>query len=146
MGRSTAEGPRQAARPKGTTGRSRQAARAAADAADRAPLTTEQVREIERRLKDLDDPTRYFLVSDFGAGFKLYYEISDGVYVMNELTKATLFKTREAALAVRSTLGPGIKLVRCRTTVTRGRRVPVVEPRHHGLKKTGESRSRRTRG
>ncbi len=38
---------------------------------DPGPLTREQVRSIERSLRDFDDPTRYFLVSDFGAGFKL---------------------------------------------------------------------------
>ena len=113
---------------------------------DLGPLTREQLRSIKRSLRDLDDPTRYFLVSDFGAGFKLYYEISDGVYVMNEPARATLFKTRAAAQPVRATLGRGIKLVRCMTKMKSGKRVPVVTPGKARPTERGGTRSRRTRG
>jgi hypothetical protein len=113
---------------------------------DLGPLTREQLRSIERSLRDLDDPTRYFLVSDFGAGFKLYYEISDGVYVMNEPARATLFKTRATAQAVRATLGRGIKLVRCLTKMKGGKRVPLVTQGKARPTKRGGTRSRRTRG
>jgi len=146
MRRSTARNSRRTVRRKGTTTRGGRPLGPTNGDADLEPLTREQLREIERRLRDLDDPTRYFLVSDFGAGFKLYYEISDGVYVMNELSKATLFKTREAALAVKATLGPGIKLVRCTTTIKGGKRMPIVTPSNDVQRERGESRSRRTRG
>jgi hypothetical protein len=113
---------------------------------DIEPLTKAQVREIERRIRDLDDPIRYLLVSDLGPRFKLYYEISDGVYVMNEPTQATLFKTRAAAVAVKTTLGPGIKIVRCRTRMRGGKRVPVLPQRAQPSKgRRSAARSRRAK-
>ena len=113
--------------------------------ADAEPLTKAQVREIERRMRDLDDPTRYLLVSDLGPRFKLYYEVSDGVYVMNEPAQGTLFKRRAAAVAVKATLGPGIKLVRCKTRMRGGKRVPVLPQRARSLKGRRAGRSRRTK-
>ena len=106
--------------------------RRAPDAADESDddvggLTKAQVREIERIRRDLDDPIRYLLVSDFGARFKLYYDASDGVYVMNNPAHATLFKRREAALAVRATLGDRIKIIRCKTKLKGGKRVPALK-------------------
>ncbi len=90
------------------------------------PLSPADVRELKRRLKDARDPTRYLLVSEFGPKFKLYYNVSDDVYVMNEPKGATLFKRRETALAVKRFLGPRIKLVRCTSRREKGELVPVL--------------------
>ena len=113
---------------------------------DLGELTKAQLRKIERTARDLDDPTRYFLVSDFGPRFKLYYDLSNDVYGMNSPDRATLFKRRAAALAVRGTLGKRIKLVRCKTHVRNGKRVPVLTGRKVNGRGRGESQSRRTRG
>ena len=109
---------------------SRAAGRGSVEDEDMAPLSAAEVRELRRRLEDARDPTRYLLVSEFGPKFKLYYNVSDDVYAMNEPKGATLFKRRETALAVKSFLGPRIKLVRCTTRREKGERVPVLpDPR-----------------
>ena len=105
---------------------SRAAGRGSVEDEDIEPLSPAEVRELTRRLEDARDPTRYLLVSEFGPTFKLYYNVSDDVYAMNEPKGATLFKRREAALAVKSFLGPRIKLVRCTTRREKGERVPVL--------------------
>ena len=46
--------------------------RPAPTVADDEPLTRAQMRELDRRMKDLDDRTRYLLVSVFGPRFVLY--------------------------------------------------------------------------
>jgi hypothetical protein len=112
---------------------------------DVAELTKAQVREIERRIRDLDDPIRYLLVSDFGPRFKLYYEASDGVFVMNRPADATLFKRREVALAVKATLRDGIKLIRGRTVIRGGKRVPLLPKRMTRHTRVAQRRSRLTR-
>jgi hypothetical protein len=89
---------------------------------------------LKRRVKDYEDPTRYLLVSSFGPGFELYYSVSDDVYVMNEPKDATLFKRREAALAVLDTLGPGNKIIKCATRRVKGVRVPVLGKRSKRFK------------
>jgi hypothetical protein len=94
---------------------------------DEEPLSRAQVRELRRRAADLDDPTRYLLVSRFGRRFELYYNVSDDVYAMNNPRGATLFKRRKAALAVKDLLGPGIQVIRCTTRREKGTRVPVFK-------------------
>ncbi len=47
-------------------------------------LTPAQIRELRRRVADLDDVTRYLLVSQMAPRFALYYNVSDDVYVMND--------------------------------------------------------------
>jgi hypothetical protein len=95
----------------------KRARRAQADidaAADVSPLTRAQIRELDRRIKDSEDRTRYLLVSVFGPKFALYYNVSEDSYGMNDARYATLFKRRAAAQAVKAQLGPGVQLVRCR--------------------------------
>jgi hypothetical protein len=129
------------------TAHRRRKAAAYADAdPDLEPLTKAHVRELERRFRDFDDPIRYLLVSDLGPRFKLYYEVSDGVYVMNDPSKGTLFKTRAAAVAVKATLGPGNKVVRCDTRIRDGKRVPVLRGRAgppNGRRVAGSRRTKR---
>jgi hypothetical protein len=99
------------------------------DKPDDWPLTPAQIREIDRRVADLDNPVRYLLVSRIGTRFAFYYNISDDLYAMNDPGGATLFKRRKAAESVKRTLGRGgrgIQLVECRTTQRNGARVPVL--------------------
>lgn len=89
-------------------------------------LTPAQVRELRRRVADLDNPTRYLLVSEMGRRFALYYNATEDVYVMNDPRGGTLFKRRNAALAVRALLGPRIRVIRCNSRRLNGVRVPVL--------------------
>lgn len=90
---------------------------------DDPPLTRAQMQELDRRVKDLHDRTRYLLVSAFSPRFTLYYNVSEDTYGMNEPVHATLFKRRAAALAVKRLLGRGVEIARCRLD-RRGRLVP----------------------
>ncbi len=89
-------------------------------------LTPAQVRELRRRMADLDDATRYILVSPMGPRLALYYNVSEDVYVMNDPTGATLFKRRNAAVAIKKLLGGWIRVVRCASKRDSGVRVPVL--------------------
>lgn len=77
-------------------------------------LTRAQARELERRVEELHDPTRYLLRSALTSGIVLYYNLSEDTYGWNDPTNATLFKRRDSATAVQSLLGEGVRVVRCR--------------------------------
>lgn len=114
------------------------------------PLTRTQIRELDRRLKDSMDPTRYLLVSAFTKRHALYYNLSDDVYAMNDPARGTLFKRRQAAVAVQALLHGRVEVVRCRVTA-RGRlilkSVGRVRPMWPRLRKRGTNqRSKRSRG
>ena len=96
---------------------------------DDEALTPAQIRELKRRVADLDDPTRYLLVSRLGPRFALYYNVSDDVYAMNDPRGGTLFKRRDAAVAVKRMLGQQIQIVRCMSRREKGIRVPVLSDR-----------------
>jgi hypothetical protein len=94
-------------------------------------LSKAQIREIERRVRDMDDPRRFVLASELLPSFVLYYDVSDNVYVMNDLSAATVFKKRKAAVAVKALLGKRVRIVEClklksgklkRVTPVRGRK------------------------
>ena len=68
---------------------------------DVAPLTRAQMRELDRRIKDSNDRTRYLLVSVMTPRFLLYYNVSEDSYGHNDPRYGTLFKRRHAAEAVR---------------------------------------------
>ena len=94
-------------------------------------LSKAQIREIERRVRDLDDPKRFVLASELLPSFVLYYDVSNNVYVMNDLSAATVFKKRKAAVAIKALLGKGVRIVEClklksgklkRVTPVRGRK------------------------
>ena len=96
-------------------------------------LTPAQIEELRRRLADSDDVTRYLLVSRMTPRFALYYNVSDDVYVMNDARGATLFKRREAALAVKRLLSSSnVEIVRCKSKRISGVRVPVLGPTRPG--------------
>ncbi len=83
-------------------------------------------------MADLDDATRYLLVSQMGPRFALYYNVSDDVYVMNDPRGATLFKRRKAALALKALLGGSIRLLRCESKRVNGVQVPVLGAMRRG--------------
>lgn len=89
-------------------------------------LTPAQSRELRRRVADLDDTTRYILVSQMGPRFALYYNVSEDVYAMNDPNGATLFKRRTAAVAIKKLLGGSIRVVECASRRDKGVRVPVL--------------------
>src|SRR6266852_3899572 len=89
-------------------------------------LTPAQIRELRRRMADLDDVTRYLLVSQMGPRVALYYNVSDDVYAMNDPRGATLFKRLKAALAVKALLGGSIRILRCKSRRVNGVRVPML--------------------
>lgn len=93
-------------------------------------LSKAQIRELERRVRDMDDPRRFVLASELLPSFVLYYDVSDNVYV-NDLSAATVFKKRKAAVAIKALLGKGVRIVEClklksgklkRVTPVRGRK------------------------
>ena len=65
------------------------------------PLTKTEIKEIERRSKDLRDPTRYMIVTRLlkSAKWTLYYNLTDDVWAMDQ-EGGTLFKRRKIANAV----------------------------------------------
>lgn len=93
-------------------------------------FTPAQVREIQRRAADLRDPTRFLLVSEMGPRVALYYNVTDDVYVMNDPKGGTLFKRRNAALAVKALLATSVRILRCHSKRINRIRVPVVTSRN----------------
>lgn len=83
-------------------------------------------------MADLADATRYLLVSQMGPRFALYYNVSDDVYVMNDPRRATLFKRRKAALAVKALVGGSIRILRCKSKRVNGVQVPVLGTTRRG--------------
>ncbi len=86
---------------------------------DEPPLSREWEREIARRVRDLDDPLRYMLVSEFSRRFILYYDVTSDTFAMNNPAQGTLFKRRQAAESVKKLLGRGVTVVKF--TVTGGK-------------------------
>jgi len=95
---------------------------------DVAPLTRAQIRELDRRVKDSRDRTRYLLVSALTRRFVLYYNVSEDCYGQNDPRYATLFKRRAAAEAVGQQLGDRVQVVRCRVN-NRGQLVLASLPK-----------------
>jgi hypothetical protein len=107
-------------------------------------LSPEWIEEIERRVRDSDDPVRYMLVSEFSRSFILYYNVSDDMFSMNAPDKGTLFKRRKAAENVSSLLGRGVHIVKFTTRGGRLKRLSPFKGPAWARKKPG-SRSRRQR-
>jgi hypothetical protein len=97
-------------------------ARRTRDADDLPPLTAAERRELARRIRDADDPRRYLLVSATLPWFSLYYEIQEDAWLIDDPARATLFKRRAAALALRDLMKPGVFVVPC-TADARGKLV-----------------------
>ena len=82
-------------------------------------LTAAQRRELDRRVKDAKDRSRYLLVSQISDRFALYYNVSEDAYVANDPTYATLFKREATARVVQRLLGSNVRIVRCRVNNSR---------------------------
>jgi len=70
------------------------------------PLTKAQVRELEHRVKQIEDPRRWVVHSPLPGGIKsrgFYYLVDLHGYTM-DAKEATLFKKREIAVAVGAAL------------------------------------------
>ena len=81
---------------------------------DPGPLSKSQLREIQRRIRDVENRSRYLLVSAFTRRVVLYYDVSNDTFAMTEPTLGTLFKRRAAAIAIQRLLRTGVQVVRCR--------------------------------
>ncbi len=77
------------------------------------PLTPAQRRALARHVKDVEDRTRYLLVSATLPGISLYYMVQDDSWSFDDPTAATLFKRRPAAKAIQALLRPGVYVVPC---------------------------------
>jgi hypothetical protein len=89
---------------------------------DDPPLTAAQRRALARHVKDMEDRTRYLLVSATLPGISLYYMVQDDSWSFDDPTTATLFKRRASARAIQALLRPGVFVVPCRVD-DRGRLV-----------------------
>jgi hypothetical protein len=56
--------------------------------------------ELNRRRREMMDPTRYVVVSPFFPQHNMFYRVEDGSFILNEITSDVLFKNRADALAV----------------------------------------------
>jgi hypothetical protein len=104
-------------------------------------LTASQIRELNRRIADLDNRTRYLLVSPFTRRFVLYYDVSRDVWAANDPAGGTLFKRRAAAAAIKALLRDSVRIVRCRVDA-RDRLIRTSMPTLRGVLTT--ARPRRT--
>ncbi|MGB7905458.1 MAG: hypothetical protein WCF43_12235 [Steroidobacteraceae bacterium] len=80
---------------------------------DDPPLTPAQRRALDRHVKDMEDRTRYLLVSATLPGISLYYLVNEDSWAFDDPTTATLFKRRASAKAIQSLLRPGVFVVPC---------------------------------
>ena len=94
-------------------------------------LTPAQIRELRRRVADLDDDARYLLVSEMAPRFAPYYDVANDVYVLNDPRRATLFKRRKAAVAVKALLGGSVRIVHCKSKRVKGVRIPILGTTRH---------------
>lgn len=94
------------------------------------PISQEWIREINRRVRDSQDPIRYMIASEIGRRFVLYYNVSTDTFAMNKPENGTLFKRRELAERVKQLLGKHYAIVKFTT-------------RNGGLKRLPPSRQRR---
>jgi hypothetical protein len=67
---------------------------------DYPPLSKQEIALLKKLCADLDDPTRYVIVSPFSRRFCLYYVPCDDVFAMNDLRENSLFKLRSHAEAI----------------------------------------------
>jgi hypothetical protein len=102
----------------------------------RDALSPAWIREINRRVRDSENPVRYMLTSEFGRRFILYYNVSCDVFVMNDPSGGTLFKRREIAENVGKLLGRRILIVKF---TTKGRKLKRLSP-YRGFGQRGRKR------
>lgn len=86
------------------------------DSAESPPLSRPQIRELNRRVRDSMDRTRYLLATALTLRHALFYNVSDDVFAMDDPTRGTLFKRRETAMAVKTLLKGRAQILQCRVT------------------------------
>jgi hypothetical protein len=91
-------------------------------------LSKSQLRELDRRLRDYRNPTRYLLATVFTPKFVLYYNVSNDTFGMTNPDLGTLFKRRAAAIAIRRLLRPDVQIIECRAD-RQGRVIKSSVPR-----------------
>jgi hypothetical protein len=111
---------------------------------DDPQLSPEWIRELKRRVRDSRDPVRYMLVSEFTRKFILYYDVSTDTFAMNNPSRGTLFKRKEATESVKEHLGEGVALVKF--TVKGGRLKRLSTFRGMRLRTRSASQIRRRTG
>jgi hypothetical protein len=74
-------------------------------------LSKSQFRELDRRLRDYRNPTRYLLATVFTPKFVLYHNVSNDTFGMTNPGLGTLFKRRKAAMAIGGLLRPDIQII-----------------------------------
>jgi len=70
------------------------------DRADGLQLNKAQAAEIRRRVCEMRDPTRYAVVSPLTLRFNFYYQVSDGIPMLNQVAEGMALKNRAEAEAV----------------------------------------------
>jgi hypothetical protein len=105
----------------------RQRRREGSRSQDVRELTRAQVKELERRVKDARDPTRYLIISRLlkGSRFVLYYNVSNDAYTMDNPEGGTLFKRRKAAELIHKSLGRGNEVVEVKVVGGKVRGAPT---------------------
>lgn len=73
---------------------------------DFPPLSQEDIDELQRRIEDAEDPTRYMIRSDLGftGSFILWYCIADDTWRSDQIS-GTMFKREAYAEAVLKAMG-----------------------------------------
>jgi hypothetical protein len=71
------------------------------------PISKANAAELDRILDEMDDPTRYLVVSAFTKRFVLYYNVEDNCFAQNRPEGGTAFKTIDVARAVLAALSIG---------------------------------------
>ena len=73
---------------------------------DYPPMADEDIAELQRRIVDLEDPTRYMIKTDIGftGSFILWYSITDDTWCSDQIS-GTMFKREAYAQAVLSAMG-----------------------------------------
>lgn len=110
-------------------------------------LSRAEARELERRVSDLNDRTRYMIVSVLDANFVLYYNVSEDTYGWNDPSHATLFKRKKAAQIILELVGDKDALIACEVN-KRGQLIKktVSLPKSRGRARSAPKTSKRSKG
>lgn len=101
---------------------------------------------LRQAMADFKETRRFVIVRRVIPGYLMYYNVSDHGFVLNNPAAGTLFLKRDAAEAVAALLHPGVRVLRCRTRVVKGVRVPIVRGKTRSPKTgLGEPRRRTSR-
>ena len=91
---------------------------------DFPPPTKAEIAELDRIVAEIDDPTRYMVVSAFTKRHVLYYNVESDSFAMNRPDDGTVFKNLPIANAVLAALSAGrrkgkddsLQIIRARKT------------------------------